>query len=147
MAFVPFYLVTFAAGVSVAVQQVLNSNLRGQIGSPWWAGVTNYVVGLAAMLVVAVSVDGVRGVGAMIGRVHGFYWVGGFLGALFIGTGILMVPRLGAATTLTFIILGQLVAAATMDHFGLLGLAQNALTPHRLLGIVLLVGGVMLVRN
>ena len=32
------YLLAVAAGISVALQQVLNANLRAQLGSPWWAG-------------------------------------------------------------------------------------------------------------
>lgn len=146
MKLLPFYLLTFAAGVAVSVQQVLNANLRAQIGSPWWAGVTSYAVGLVVMLAVAISVDGVKDLGGMAGKVQGFTWIGGMLGAMFIGTAILMVPRLGAATTLALVVVGQLVAAAAMDHFGLLGLTQHSLTPVRMAGLALLIGGVVLVR-
>jgi bacterial/archaeal transporter family-2 protein len=147
MRLLPFYMLTFAAGVSVTVQQVLNANLRGQIGSPWWAGVTSYVVGLLVMLAVAIPIDGVRGLRSMISHVEGFTWIGGALGAFFIATAILMVPRLGATTTLGFVIVGQLVAAAAIDHFGLLGIAQSSLTPLRIAGIAMLVGGMVLVRT
>jgi transporter family-2 protein len=147
MKFLLFYLLTFAAGVSLAVQQVLNSNLRGQIGSPWWAGVTSYVVGTLVMLAVAVPLDGVRGLRSMIDRVEGLTWMGGALGAMFIATAIFMVPRLGATTTLGFVIVGQLVAAATIDHFGLLGITQTPLTPTRVAGVALLIGGMVLIRT
>jgi uncharacterized membrane protein YdcZ (DUF606 family) len=33
------------AGISVALQQVLNANLRVESGSPWWAGFVGYLVG------------------------------------------------------------------------------------------------------
>jgi transporter family-2 protein len=32
------YLLVVGTGVSVALQQVLNANLRVELGSPWWAG-------------------------------------------------------------------------------------------------------------
>ena len=80
MQLLPLYMLTLAAGVSLTVQQVLNANLRGQIGSAWWAGVTSYVVGTLVMLAVAIPVDGVRGVGSMIGRIEGFTWIGGARG-------------------------------------------------------------------
>ena len=35
---VVFYLLIVGAGVSVALQQVLNANLRMELGSAWWAG-------------------------------------------------------------------------------------------------------------
>jgi bacterial/archaeal transporter family-2 protein len=141
-----FYIGAVCAGISLAVQQVLNSNLRMQIGSPWWAGATSYLVGTVAMLTVAISVDGVRSLGPMIARVQGFTWIGGLLGSIFIGTVILVVPRLGAATTLALVVVGQLSTAVIMDHFGFLGITQHLLSPSRVAGVLLLIGGVVLVR-
>ena len=40
------YLLVVGAGVSVALQQVLNANLRAELGSPWWAGFVSYCVGM-----------------------------------------------------------------------------------------------------
>lgn len=53
-------LLVVGAGVSVALQQILNVNLRAQLGSPWWAGFVSYFVGVMAMLVVAVLAPGPR---------------------------------------------------------------------------------------
>ena len=47
---VAFYLLVVGAGVSVALQQVLNANLRVELGSAWWAGFVSYFVGTLAML-------------------------------------------------------------------------------------------------
>ncbi len=141
-----FYIGAVGAGISLAVQQVLNSNLRMQIGSTWWAGATSYLVGTMAMLTVAISVDGVKSLGTMVSRVQGFTWIGGLLGSIFIGTAILVVPRLGAATTLALVVVGQLCTAVAMDHFGFLGITQHLLTPSRAAGVLLLIAGVVLVR-
>ena len=46
------YVLALAAGVSVAVQQVLNGALRIALGSPAWAGFVSYVAGLLTMIVV-----------------------------------------------------------------------------------------------
>lgn len=144
--FTILYIATVAAGVCVTVQQVLNAGLRSQIQSLWWTGFTSYLVGTLVMLSIALPVDGVRSAAAMIRRVHGLTWTGGVFGAIFIATAILMVPRLGAATTLALLIVGQLSAAVIIDHFGLLGIAQHLLSPVRLVGIVLLIAGAILVR-
>ena len=42
-------------------------------------------------------------------------------------------------------ITSQLIVAATLDHFGLLGLKRTELTPATVLGFLLLVAGVVLV--
>ena len=54
------YLLVVGAGVSVALQQILNANLRAEIGSPWWAGFVSYFVGMLAMLAVALISPGPR---------------------------------------------------------------------------------------
>ncbi|WP_031393075.1 DMT family transporter [Sphingomonas sp. STIS6.2] len=140
------YLITVFAGSCVALQQVLNANLRVQLGSPWWAGFISYFVGMIVMLAIAIPSDGLRSPAGLVGRINGLTWTGGIFGAAFIGIAILMVPRLGAATTLGFIIVGQLAAAVVVDHFGLLGVVQHPISLVRLLGVVLLITGVALVR-
>ncbi len=44
------YLLVVGAGISVALQQVLNAKLRTELDSPWWAGFVSYFVGVLAML-------------------------------------------------------------------------------------------------
>ena len=73
-------------------------------------------------------------------------WTGGLLGAIFIGTAILMVPRLGAATALALIVVSQMLASLLFDHFGLLGLPQHPAGPTRLAGTIFLILGVVLIR-
>ena len=140
------YLLAVLAGVSVATQQVLNANLRVHLDSPWWAGCVSYFVGLATMLAVALAAPGprfdetFRSIGSWIP------WTGGVFGALFIGIAILMVPRLGAATTLALIVVGQMIGSLVFDHFGLLGIPQHAASPIRIVGASCLILGVVLIR-
>ncbi|MGF7176148.1 DMT family transporter [Azospirillum doebereinerae] len=140
------YLLVVGAGVSVALQQVLNANLRAALGSPWWAGFVSYFVGLLAMLAVALIAPGPRLSDTVVGSTSWLSWSGGLFGALFIGTAILMVPRLGAATVLALIVVGQMLGSLAFDHFGLFGLAQQPVSPARLAGAASLVLGVVLIR-
>lgn len=143
---VAYYLLVVAAGVSVALQQVLNARLRAELGSPWWAGFTSYAVGVLAMLAAVVATGEPRLTGAMAARTSWPSWTGGLFGAAFIGTAILMVPRLGAATVLALIVVGQMLGSLLFDHFGVLGLPQHPATPVRLAGALLLVLGAVLIR-
>jgi uncharacterized membrane protein YdcZ (DUF606 family) len=47
------YLLAFVAGISFVFQQAVNSNLRAEIGSAWWAGSVSYFGGTAVMLLMA----------------------------------------------------------------------------------------------
>ena len=80
-------------------------------------------------------------------RISWYSWTGGLFGAIFIGVAILMVPRLGAATVIALIVVGQMLGSLTFDHFGLLGIPQHEASPIRLAGAALLILGVILIRN
>jgi transporter family-2 protein len=141
-----FSLLVVAAGVSVALQQVLNANLRMELGSAWWAGLISYLVGSLAMLAGVVLSGDLWLSGAATARSSWISWTGGLFGAIFIGVAILMVPRLGAASVLAPIVLGQMLGSLTFDHFGLLGITQHVATPVRLAGAACLLIGVVLIR-
>jgi bacterial/archaeal transporter family-2 protein len=141
------YLLVVVAGISVALQQVLNANLRAELGSPWWAGFVSYLVGFSAMLLVALFAPGPRPSMEMIGHTNFLSWAGGLLGAIFVSVAILMIPRLGAAMVLALIVVGQMACSLVVDHFGLLGVPHHAADPMRLLGAALLVLSVVLIRQ
>ena len=56
-------------------------------------------------------------------------------------------PRLGAATALALMVLGQGVMALVIDHFGLWGMRAVPVTAPRLLGVACLVAGMLLLRR
>jgi transporter family-2 protein len=141
------YLLVIAAGVSVALQQVLNGDLRTALGSPWWAGLISYLGGTLVFVVLLIASDGPRLTTASVERTSWVTWTGGLFGAAFIGISAVMVPRLGAATTLALIVGGQMLGSLTFDQIGLLSLQQHAVTPSRLLGVACLIGGVLLIRS
>ena len=141
------YLLVVGAGISVALQQVLNAKLRTELGSAWWAGFVSYFVGVLAMLAVIVVSGEPRLSAAMAGRTSWPSWTGGIFGAIFIGTAILTVPRLGAATVLALIVVGQMLGSLAFDHFGLLGVPQHPASLARLAGAAFLLLGVVLIRS
>jgi transporter family-2 protein len=140
------YALAVCAGVSIVVQQGLNSNLRTALNSAAWSGFASYAVGLLCMGVLLLAVrDPIPSAAA--GRVPLWAWSGGLFGAIFIALGILLVPRLGAAAFIALLVAGQMLSSLAFDQFGLLGVPQRAIDPGRLLGAALLVGGVFLIRR
>jgi transporter family-2 protein len=141
-----FYLLVVVAGASVAFQQVLNANLRMQIGSPWWTAAVSYFVGLLFTLAIACVAPGPR-ISEIFPRGGEWLpWTGGIFGAIFIAITILMVPKLGAATTISLIVVGQMILSLVMDHFGLLGLPVQPISLMKLAGVGFLILGVVLIR-
>ena len=56
-------------------------------------------------------------------------------------------PKMGIGNAVFFVLLGQIVAAAAIDHFGLWGAIKSEITPRRIAGIVLMAAGVYLARR
>lgn len=135
-----------AAGVCLVVQQALNGNLRMALGSAVWPGFASYFVGAICMAAVVALFREPIPSPAILARVPWWAWSGGLFGAVFIGLGILLVPKLGAATFFALLVGGQMLGSLIFDHFGLLGVPVHPATLVRLLGAALLVGGVVLIR-
>jgi transporter family-2 protein len=140
------HLIAFAAGVGFVFQQAVNSNLRVEIGSPWWAGFVSYLGGTIIMLVVALALREPLPSWTVAARSQGMSWTGGLFGAIYIGISILLLPRLGAATVIALIVAGQLTGSLAFDHFGLFGLPVHHITAPRIAGALLLLAGAVLVR-
>ena len=141
------YALALGAGVSVATQQVLSGSLRTALGSPAWAGLVSYAGGLLTMIIAMIALgEGVPSLRIMAG-VPWWAWSGGLFGGAFILLSILLLPSLGAATLLALVIAGQVLAAVTLDHFGAFGLTPHPINAVRLMGAVLLIAGVVLIRD
>ena len=140
-------LLAIAAGASIVVQQVLNSNLRAALGSAAWSGFTSYLVGVVCMALLALALRDPLPSAGVAARIPWWAWSGGLFGAIFIGLAILLVPKLGAATFIALLVTGQMLASVAFDHFGWLGLAQRPIDVSRLIGVALLIAGVVLIRR
>jgi transporter family-2 protein len=137
------YALALAAGVCFVFQQAVNSNLRMEIESVWWAGFVSYAGGSLSMLIVALVL---REPLPSLARFNWVSWTGGIFGAMYIAISILLLPRLGAATVIGLIVAGQMIGSLAFDHFGFLGVPLHHLTAVRLLGAGFLVAGVTLIR-
>jgi bacterial/archaeal transporter family-2 protein len=72
-------------------------------------------------------------------------FLAGVVGLLIVGAIGYSVPRLGLVPALTLIVAAQFIAAAVLDHYGLLGAAVRPLDAARGLGILVLLLGVWLI--
>ena len=138
------HLMAAMVGAGLTVQVGMNATVRFAIGSPVLAAIVNFVVGLAALILVAVA-TGSRWVPGSTATVPAWAWFGGLLGALYVASTTVLGPRLGAAALLAFTLAGQMLAALAVDHYGIIGFPQSPITPSRLLGAALLVAGVLLI--
>ena len=69
--------------------------------------------------------------------------IGGVLGAVVVFTTVLLAPKLGITAMLFFIIVGQLITATTIDHFGLIGMPIREVNITKLIGLIIVAFGLV----
>src|SRR5699024_1451911 len=80
------------------------------------------------------------------GKLKPFYFIGGALGVIFITVNIYLMPHVGAALTTVAGVLGQMIMALIIDHFGLLGSPKNKITTRKELRIMIIIAGISCLR-
>jgi transporter family-2 protein len=137
-------LLGVGAGCLVGMQAPINSRLGKAVGDVQ-AATFSFLVGTAALLLVAAFVRGGLGNLGHVGRAPWWALVGGLLGAVFVTVALVTVRTLGASGLTAAVIAGQLIISVVVDRFGLLGVAKQQIGASRVLGLLLLVAGVVLV--
>ena len=140
-----YYILGLGVGAGLVVQVGMNSTLRALLGSPIVAALISFLVGSLALAVYAGLARTPLPVRAQLAAVPAWAWLGGVLGAFYVASSVIVGPRLGAATLLALVVLGQLGTSLLVDHFGWLGFPHHPLTVMRVLGAALLFGGVLLI--
>ncbi|MBV1908463.1 MAG: DMT family transporter [Kangiellaceae bacterium] len=139
-----FYAVLMlAAGLGIPVMAALNSGLGARLNNPALATVILFVVGS----VVAASYLFISGSAIKVWpqqSIPTYFFLGGFFVVFYILSITWVIPKFGVANAIAFVLLGQLISMATIDHFGLLGAPQYVISYQRLLGLVLIIAGVFL---
>ena len=138
------HLLALLVGIGLTVQVGMNMTIARVVGTPLWASVANFTVGLVALFATALLI-GSRPAPGAVAQVPLWAWFGGLLGAAYVASVTLLGPRIGGMTLVAIVITGQLVAGLTVDHFGVLGYPQIPVTPTRWLGAALLLAGALLV--
>jgi len=139
-------LIAFVAGAVTPVQAGLNSTLRGRLGHPMHATFVNFAVGtLIAGFIMALLRVPVPGLAAMRGAPW-WAWLGGACGVTLVGGSILAVRDLGYAGLVVGIVCGQVVLSLALDQLGLFGHPVREISPVRLLGAAMVLGGVLIIQ-
>ena len=140
-----FLLLAFLTGIAISIQAGVNSNLRGVLQNPLLASMISFGTGFLSLVIAHLVTGGGIPPLAVLRSISWWKWTGGLIGAIYVTTVIVSVPRIGTANLVSLSVAGQLLAAVVLDHYGWLGFAQHSANAWRLLGIALILAGVWLV--
>lgn len=130
-----FYLcLAFVAGAATSAQVPVNTALRSHLAHPIQATFISFAVGMLGSLVLCFVFGGPPPSALTLARIPWWAWCGGLLGALYVGSSIVLSPKIGVAAMLSMVIAGQMVMSLLIDHYGLLNAPTYRTTSQRLLG-------------
>lgn len=133
-----------AAGALLPVQALINARLGVRLGSPLWAAAAQNAVGVLAMLCVIAALRPATPSLGQIGATPPWAWAGGVMGMVYVFAILIAAPQLGAARAMTAAVVGQLVCAMLLDHFGVLH-ARRPIDLTTIGGVALLGAGAFLI--
>ena len=140
-----FAPIMLLAGIGIPIMAAGNALLGAKLGSPASAAAIMFALALLVALAVAWATGGPQR--PLLGAAPWPYYLGGLVIAFYLLSITYLGPKLGIGTAVLLVLLGQIAAAATIDHFGLLGAPRTPLTAIRALGLVMMAGGVLLARR
>lgn len=144
--FVAIAALMFLTGIGIPLMATLNAGLGRQLESPGAATFILYCIGVVLAFGVMMASGGFPAAEKFRGIGPQFY-----TGAVFVVFYIVSItwagPKIGIGNAVFFVLLGQLIAAAAIDHYGPWGAVQSAITPKRVLGIAVMALGVYLARK
>ncbi|MBF9036452.1 EamA-like transporter family protein [Rhodobacterales bacterium HKCCE2091] len=136
-------LIMLLSGIGIPLLAALNARLGQNIGSPAVAALVLFVVALS-MTAIVVAVTGGAGALRDLGEQPKVLFTAGLLVAFYILSITYIAPAFGIGNAVFFVLIGQLVSAAAIDHFGLFGARVSPLSPMRTAGLAVMAVGVAL---
>ncbi len=140
-----YLIIMFAAGLGIPVLAALNAGLGRHIGSPAMAATVLFIVAFGAAALTA-SVTGSAGL-SKLATAPKHLFLAGTLVAFYVLTITWIAPIIGVGNAVFMVLLGQIVAAAIIDHFGLMGAVQTPVSLTRAAGIAVMTTGLFLVQR
>ena len=136
-------LIIFAA---LAVQGMVNAQLGKALSHPLQASFISFSVALVCLLVIMLVVGIKMPAGTALAANPWYLYTGGLLGVIYVTTVLVLIPRIGVASTILAIFVGQMLLSICADHFGWFNTQVRTMDLSRAGGCVLLMAGLYLIQ-
>lgn len=132
------------AGIGIPLMAAANASLGAAVG-PSQSAVLLFGTALTVSLVIAAGWGGVSP--DLVTHPKAWLGLAGLVVVFYVLAITVAAPRIGVGTAVMLVLIGQLVSAAMIDHFGWFGAIEVKVSPMRVAGMALMVVGFMLARR
>ncbi len=136
-------LLAVVLGAAISIYMPMNGAIAKVAGSPIVANVLFYFVGLLTSLAL-LGLFGDFKTLLKLKNLPPFLLITGVMSALMVLGTIFLLPQLGAGKLFLLQIVGQIIMALIVSHFGLFESAQDPITLQKIIGAAFLVVGALI---
>jgi transporter family-2 protein len=139
---IPFIIM---GGVLQSCGAAMNGQLNKYVVNPWIASAISFA--LITLFFVGASLILPHPLPTRNQLAEMPWWavVGGLVGAVQVYAGLTLVNKIGAGPFVGLTVTAALMTSLLIDHFGWFRMQQHALNPARIIGGLLLIGGISLI--
>lgn len=137
-----YLLLAIIGGTCIGLQAGINGVLGKRIGVIE-ASFVSFFIGTIILLLLVIF----AGKGDLIKVTNVSKWqlLGGALGVAYVSIMVAIVPKIGVASAITAVIVGQLFISVTLDHFGIFTNQRIPIDWYRISGLALLLVSLFLI--
>ncbi|HEV2390846.1 MAG TPA: DMT family transporter [Verrucomicrobiae bacterium] len=137
------YLLTVLLGIILAVHLAMNGKVGSVLQNARVGNALFWCIG--ALGAVAIGVSGWRSDAlAPLKQVHPMLLTAGVLGACLVFAIAWLIPKVGAGSVMITLLAGQVIGGLVMSHYGWLGSPVQPITLAKVVGVLVMIGGVVL---
>jgi transporter family-2 protein len=140
-----FLALALFTGALIPIQAATNAAFSKSIGTPIITGLMVFIIGLAGMLLFIALSRTSFPAKEQLASAPLYGYLGGLIVATYVVMITVLVPKIGVGTAIGLIVTGQIICAVIIDHFGLFNTVVRTVSPTRIAGMLLMIGGVYLV--
>ena len=135
----------FVIGMLLSLHLAMSSAAGTILKSMPLANLIFWTMGVAATFVVWFLSPGKEAI-QHVKNVPPYLFLAGVMGAIVITYGmIVLIPKLGAGSTMVVVIAGQIVASLAISNFGFFGTPMASVTAAKIFGALMMIAGAVLV--
>lgn len=140
---VHLYLFTIFLGVILAVHLAMNGKVGSVLNNARVGNALFWCIGAFAAVIIGLT-GWQRAALQPLREVHPALLTAGVLGACLVFAIAWLIPQVGAGPVMITLLAGQVIGGLILSHFGLLGSPVQPVTLMKIVGVLVMIGGVTL---
>jgi len=140
---ISLYLFTIFLGVILAVHLSMNGKVGSVLNNARVGNALFWCIGAAGAVLIGLT-GWQAGALQPLKQVHPLLLTAGILGASLVFAIAWLIPRAGAGPVMITLLAGQVIGGLVMSHFGWLGSPVQPITWMKVVGVLVMIGGVTL---